>query len=101
MEWLLHFTNTSAHNSKQIKDVKVTDYTMSSASAGDFSVLHSAGCSASRGDFRPLFTTLSAAEPLKMSPKNGRPSDISAYPFFNIITPDSKGVVVGIGWTGT
>lgn len=100
VEWLLHFTNTSIKNTKQIKDVKVTDLTMACASAGDFNVLHSAGSTASRSDFRPLYTTL-GAEPLKMSPKNGRPSDISAYPFFNIITPDKKGVVVGIGWTGT
>jgi alpha-galactosidase len=100
VEWLLHFTNTSARNTKQIKDVRVTDYTMSCVSAGDFNVLHSAGSTASRSDFSPQYTTL-GAEPLKMSPKNGRPSDISAYPFFNIITPDKKGVVVGIGWTGT
>ena len=101
VEWVLHFTNTSNTNSKQIRDVKVTDYTMQSIAAGDFSVLHSAGCSASRADFRPLYTTLKADEPLAFSPKNGRPSDISAYPFFNIITPDKRGAVVGIGWTGT
>ena len=101
VEWVLHFTNTSNVNTKQIRDVKVTDYTMRSVAAGDFSVLHSAGCSASRADFRPLYTTLKADEPLAFSPKNGRPSDISAYPFFNIITPDKRGAVVGIGWTGT
>ncbi|MBR2169024.1 MAG: alpha-galactosidase [Alistipes sp.] len=101
VEWVLHFTNTSTVNTKQIRDVKVTDLTMRSVAEGNFDVLHSAGCSASRGDFRPLYTTLTEAEPLKMSPKNGRPSDISAYPFFNIITPDKRGAVVGIGWTGT
>ena len=101
VEWVLHFTNTSTVNTKQIRDVKVTDFTMRSVAEGNFDVLYSAGCSASRADFRPLYTTLTEAEPLKMSPKNGRPSDISAYPFFNIITPDKRGAVVGIGWTGT
>ena len=101
VEWVLHFTNTSTVNTKQIRDVKVTDFTMRSVAEGNFDVLHSAGCSASRGDFRPLYTTLTETEPLKMSPKNGRPSDNSAYPFFNIITPDKRGAVVGIGWTGT
>lgn len=101
VEWVLHFANTSKTNTKQIRDVKVTDLTLRSVTDGNFDVLHSAGCSASRADFRPLYTTLIETEPLKMSPKNGRPSDISAYPFFNIITPDKRGAVVGIGWTGT
>lgn len=101
VEWVLHFANTSKTNTKQIRDVKVTDLTLRSVADGNFDVLHSAGCSASRADFRPLYSTLSADAPLKMSPQNGRPSDISAYPFFNIITPDKAGVVVGIGWTGT
>lgn len=101
VEWVLHFANTSNTNTKQIRDVKVTDLTLRSVADGNFDVLHSAGCSASRADFRPLYSTLSADAPLKMSPQNGRPSDISAYPFFNIITPDKAGVVVGIGWTGT
>ncbi|MBE6221288.1 MAG: alpha-galactosidase [Rikenellaceae bacterium] len=101
VEWVLHFANTSKTNTKQIRDVKVTDLTLRSVIDGNFDVLHSAGCSASRADFRPLYSTLSADAPLKMSPQNGRPSDISAYPFFNIITPDKAGVVVGIGWTGT
>lgn len=101
VEWVLHFANTSKTNTKQIRDVKVTDLTLRSVTDGNFDVLHSAGCSASRADFRPLYSTLSADAPLKMSPQNGRPSDISAYPFFNIITPDKAGVVVGIGWTGT
>jgi alpha-galactosidase len=32
VEWVLYFTNTSDYNTPQIKDVKVTDYTMQSAS---------------------------------------------------------------------
>ena len=101
VEWVMNFTNTGSQNTPQITQVKAVDYSALSQKEGEFSVLHSLGSRGSRADFQPRMTTLSSEAPLSMSPVNGRSSDTSAFPFFNVITPDNKGIVVAIGWTGT
>lgn len=101
VEWVLNFTNTGTANTPQIKQVKTVDYSMLAAREGDFNVLHSLGSNHNRADFRPQLTAITSESPLSMSPHHGRSSDTSAFPFFNVITPDNKGVVVAVGWTGT
>ena len=101
VEWVMNFTNTGSQNTPQITQVKAVDYSALSQKEGEFNVLHSLGSRGSRTDFLPRMTTLSSEAPLSMSPVSGRSSDTSAFPFFNVITPDNKGIVVAIGWTGT
>ena len=101
VEWKMNFTNTGSQNTPQITQVKTVDYSALSQKEGEFNVLHSLGSNHDRADFQPRMTTLSSEAPLSMSPVNGRSSDTSAFPFFNVITPDNKGIVVAIGWTGT
>ena len=101
VEWVMNFTNTGSQNTPQITQVKTIDYSALSQKEGEFNLLHSLGSRGSRADFQPRMTTLSSETPLSMSPVNGRSSDTSAFPFFNVITPDNKGIVVAIGWTGT
>lgn len=101
VEWVMNVTNTGSQNTPQITQVKTVDYSALSQKEGEFNVLHSLGSNHDRADFQPRMTTLSSEAPLSMSPVNGRSSDTSAFPFFNVITPDNKGIVVAIGWTGT
>ena len=101
VEWVMNFTNTGSQNTPQITQVKTVDYSALSQKEGEFNVLHSLGSNHDSADFQPRMTTLSSEAPLSMSPVNGRSSDTSAFPFFNVITPDNKGIVVAIGWTGT
>lgn len=101
VEWVMNFTNTGSQNTPQITQVKSVDYSALSQKEGEFNVLHALGSNHDRADFQPRMTTLSSEAPLSMSPVNGRSSDTSAFPFFNVITPDNKGIVVAIGWTGT
>ena len=101
VEWVMNFTNTSAENSDTLEQVKVVDYTMEAAADGDFKLLHAEGSYGSRADFRPILTELGAGDSIRMVPENGRSSDRTAFPFFNLGSPDKKGVVVGIGWTGS
>ena len=101
VEWVLYFSNTGSVDTPQITQVKSVDYGAMSSVNGDFEVLHALGSNHSRADFRPVMTKISDDQPLSMSPKNGRSSDTSAFPFFNIISPDNRGVVVAVGWTGT
>lgn len=101
VEWVLHFTNKSAGNSGQITHLKCVDLTMQTASTGEFQLLHAKGSNGARADFMPIIESVPAGDELTLSPEHGRSSDTDAFPFFNIITPDGKGAVVGIGWTGT
>ena len=101
VEWVLNFTNTGSANTPQITKVNALDYSALTTNMGDFNVLHSLGSNHDRADFRPLMTTITNTQPLSMSPMHGRSSDTSAFPFFNVITPDNNGVLVAIGWTGT
>lgn len=101
VEWVLYFTNGSQQNSGQITQLKCVDLTMQTASTGEFKLLHAKGSDGERADFMPMIDPIAAGAEFSLSPANGRSSDTSAFPFFNIITPDGKGAVVGIGWTGT
>lgn len=101
VEWVLNFRNGSDKNSAQLKAVNVVDLTWKSETEGDFNLLRLRGSCGSRADFQPILSTLTVQDSVYMFPDGGRSSDNSAFPFFNIETPDQKGVVVGIGWTGT
>lgn len=101
VEWKLNFTNTGSANTPQITQVKTVDYSLVSSNEGAYSVHRAIGSNQSRADFRPTIEEITPEKPLYMSPANGRPSDTTAFPFFNILSQDGKGVVVAIGWTGT
>lgn len=101
VEWMLNFTNTGSVNTPQITQVKTVDYSAQSVSDGEFRVLHALGSNHDRADFRPQLSAVTLSQPLSMSPMHGRSSDTSAFPFFNVVTPDNKGFVVAVGWTGT
>lgn len=100
VEWVLNFTNTGDENTPQIKQLKCVDYSVLSAAEGTYQVHRAMGSNHSRADFHPSVVDISQESPLRMAPVNGRSSDTSAFPFFNIISKDNKGIVVGIGWTG-
>lgn len=101
VEWVLYFTNASDKNSGQITQLKCVDLTMQASAAGDFKLLHAKGSDGERADFMSTIEALEPGDELMLSPTHGRSSDTSSFPFFNIISPDKKGVVVAIGWTGT
>ena len=102
VEWAIHFTNLSSQPTPQIKDVQVVHYTAQSQTRDkNFTLLHALGSNGKRADFQARLTTLRAGDEYTLMPENGRSSDTSAFPFFNIIAPNNHGIVVAIGWTGT
>jgi alpha-galactosidase len=101
VEWVLNFTNTSSENTPQITQVKTVDYSVISRKNGNFNLLHASGSNQSRADFHPIIKSVTDSSPVCMTPTHGRSSDTSAFPFFNVISPDNTGFVVAIGWTGT
>ena len=101
VEWMLNFTNCGKENTPQITSVKTVDYSVVAAQEGNYKVHKVMGSNHSRVDFHPAIIDVTKDNPLMMSPVSGRSSDTSAFPFFNILSQDNKGIVVAVGWTGT
>jgi alpha-galactosidase len=99
VEWVLKFVNTSEKNTPILEKVKVIDHTFAT-DGGDLILHHSRGSDASRSDFAPMNDKIPVGEHIYMTPSCGRSSDTSAFPFFNIETPNKQGIVVAVGWTG-
>ncbi len=100
VEWVLHFENTGTADSPIISDVQPLDVGLRSGYGRRPLRLHELegdGCSEST--FTVLRTDLGAGQERAMAPTGGRPSSISAFPFFDLEYAD-RGVIVGIGWTG-
>ena len=101
LEWTIHFTNMSVANSKRIKQVKAIDMEMEYPTKGDFHLHYADGNHISKYDFHPRTLTLKSGVDKRMEPINGRSSEGDYLPIFNIESPSSQGVFVGIGWSGS
>jgi alpha-galactosidase len=101
LEWTIHFTNRSAANSKNIKQVKVIDMEMEYPIKGNFNLHYADGNHISKYDFHPRTLTLKPGDSKLMEPINGRSSEGDYLPIFNIESASSQGVFVGIGWSGS
>ena len=100
VEWVLKFENTSATNTPVIEKANVINYKFSSKGKGQFILHHAHGSNAERTDFQPIDEPLEIGKSIYMTPKGGRSSDNTAFPFFNLEMPGHQGVMVAVGWTG-
>ena len=100
IDWMLRFTNTGTSNTPQISQVRTADLSLQYAQKGSFLLHYASGSTAARSDFAPRLKEFFSGDSLKMRPAGGRSSD-TAFPFFNIESPASQGVLVAIGWSGT
>ena len=101
VDWVLHFKNCGKGNSPAIEKVNALDYSLRSERKGCFLLEHIKGSEAKFDDFTPYRDTLACDSTFVFSPARGRSSDGMAAPFFKISSPDEKGIVLAIGWTGT
>ncbi len=101
VEWVLHFRNTSKHNSGQLTRIKTVDMDMAYPIAGPLKIHYAEGNKISKSDYAPRTSELRTGAPLHIQPHGGRSSE-EAFPFFNLESEGSRqGVMVAIGWTGT
>ncbi|HTN08810.1 glycoside hydrolase family 36 protein [Agriterribacter sp.] len=101
VEWLIRISNgSSVNNTPVISSLAAADHTFFSVNEGGSTLYHALGSDAKREDFMPLKSSLAVGSGVYMTPKGGRSSDATAFPFFNIETPDKTGIMVAIGWTG-
>ncbi len=101
VEWVLNFSNGSGINTKQIEKAAVIDHSFISERKGNYILHHSRGSNAQPTDFMPMDDVLQVGKNMKLMPDGGRgSSDNTTFPFFNIESPASSGIVVAVGWTG-
>lgn len=101
VEWVLHFTNEGKSNSGQIKYLHAVDLGFQYTGSASSNLYASEGSDHNINDFRLKKYVLKNGAPHHMEPQNGRSSDKTAFPFFNIESEGKGGVIVAIGWTGT
>lgn len=100
VEWLLRFENKGSADSPIIQDVQTVDVELSTGDAAQPVVLHQLhGDSCGEMSFLPFDTTLAAGERYALAPARGRPSQETAFPFWNLRHGD-RGVVTAVGWSG-
>ncbi len=100
VEWLLHFENTGAQDTPLLEGIQALDATLRSGYGRVPLLVHRLeGDACGEQSFLPTITLLGPGEKLHMAPTGGRPSSISAVPFFDLQYAD-KGLIVAVGWTG-
>ncbi len=100
VEWLLRIKNTSGETSPIIEDIQALDSIFTSKEKDQFVLHHALGGSVTRSDFAPIDTPLRSVKSIRLSTNGGRPSDITALPFFNLEDNPAGGTMIAIGWTG-
>jgi len=100
VEWVLRISNSSGKNTPMLEKVQVVNQEFNAIGKGAFNLHQIRGSKGGKDDYLPLEDTLKSGVTVKITPDGGRSSDNTAFPFFNIKSPDSAGFVVSIGWTG-
>ena len=92
---LLRLRNTGSENTKQITLPKTLDLYIPAGETVRYHSLSGDSCGAE--SFVPIDCTLTEA--LHAEPANGKSSDTTGFPFFDL-TADGMSAVFAIGWTG-
>ena len=100
VDWVLYFENTGAKDTPIVENVNAVDVALGTADAESPAVLHRLnGDACGETSFQPYDTILKPGDKIEMAPTGGRPSNTTAFPFFNFAYGD-KGIIAAIGWSG-
>ncbi len=100
VEWVLSFENGGEADTPILEQIQALDVLLRTGNSKRAAVLHHlSGDACGESTFLPQVTSLEAGQRVAMAPTGGRPSSISAFPFFNLQYADG-GVITGIGWSG-
>ena len=102
VEWVVTFENRGSHDTAIIEDVQALDLNLNHCQAGQPYVVHGAEGGRSKPDDMMPFSRHVPGPPFWRVLELGgdHPSGNRHLPFFNIETPEKRGVMVGIGWSG-
>lgn len=100
VDWLLHFENRGDRDTPIIEDVRTADVVVDAGNSKRPVVLHQLhGDACAESSFLPFDSQLDAGQNMTIAPARGRPSQESAFPFWNLQYRDA-GLITAIGWSG-
>lgn len=97
IEWVLRLRNRGSQGTPILSEIRAIDTTLTGEGRW---ILHRVlGSNAQRDDFAPIVDILKRGDHVHLAPVGGRPSSVSALPFFNLQT-EGGGALFAIGWSG-
>lgn len=101
VDWLLNFENRSDKDTPILEDVRVCSVVMDTSTKGCNPIVHQLnGDSCGEKSFAPYYTEMFwPGQCYTMAPTAGRPSNATAFPFFNF-EYNNRGIITAIGWSG-
>lgn len=101
VEWVLKFKNAGAEDTPVIQDVQALSLSLqgSQQNAG-YTVYAAEGGRTAPDDLMPIVWKSKPIADGDTLSLGGSTSSNNHLPFWNIETPDHRGVMVGVGWTG-
>ena len=100
LRWVVHFTNISKTNSRQLSDLKVADVSLEYGANSEFILHYLEGSHISKADYHPRSLHFQKDTVLTFIPVGGRSSE-EEFPFYNVEFSGKEGFVLAVGWTGT
>jgi len=100
VDWLLSFENRGSKDTPILESIQAADVGLRTGLSKRVGVLHHLmGDACGERSFLSVETTLEADKTIRLAPTGGRPSSISAFPFFNFQYRD-RGIITAVGWSG-
>ncbi|MEM2905804.1 MAG: alpha-galactosidase, partial [Candidatus Bathyarchaeia archaeon] len=103
-EWLLWFENTGTKDTALIENIQALDLDLAHSRPGEAFILHGAnGGRSLPDDFLPFSWRIPSPDATRQSEVQlggDHPSSNRHLPLFNLETPEQRGVLVGVGWSG-
>jgi len=100
VDWVVWFENKGPQDTPIIEDMQALDVMLRTGYARKPTVLDRLeGDACGESSFMPKDSVIEVDKSLRLAPTGGRPSSISAFPWFNIQYGD-QGLITAVGWTG-
>lgn len=99
VEWVLFFENTGIADTPIIEDIQALSLRLNHSQNGRRYTIHGvAGGRSLPDDMIPFSWDLPSDAEMQLG--GDHPSSNRHLPFFNLETPEDRGVIVGVGWSG-
>ncbi len=99
-DWVLRFTNTGKADTPVIEKIRALDARLRTGYSRTPVALHRLqGDACGQTSFLPVEETVEPGRPVRMAPTGGRPSSVSAFPFFGLEFA-GDGLFAAVGWCG-
>ena len=102
VEWVLTFENRGTKDTPVLENIQPLDLRLNHSGPGDYVVHGVNGGRSMPDDLTPYAIPLPADDLWRKRTQLGGdfPSSNRHLPFFNLESPDGRGVLVGVGWSG-